>query len=154
MKIVLNRCRGRFELSKAGLERMIELKTKSAGYKNIYCYEFIFDENDGKTHVLISPFNISNVKELFLLTNETFDNVTKLNYDDFKRLSSYLMKSDIRNYRYDKDLITVVEELGALASTDLSNLKVVEIPDSCWVLIDVYNGFEQLFYSKSKINRI
>lgn len=152
MKIVLNRWRGMFELSKAGLERLIELKIKSTGYKNVYCYEFIFDE-DGKKHVLISPFNISNVK-LILLTNETFDNVTKLNYDDFERLSSYLMKSDIRNYRYDKDLITVVEELGALASTDLSNLKVVEIPDKCWTLIDAYNGFEQLFYSQSEIKRI
>ena len=152
MKIVLNRWRGMFELSKAGLERLIELKIKSTGYKNVYCYEFIFDE-DGKKYVLISPFNISNVK-LILLTNETFDNVTKLNYDDFERLSSYIMKSDIRNYRYDKDLITVVEELGALASTDLSNLKVVEIPDKCWILIDAYNGFEQLFYSQSEIKRI
>lgn len=152
MKIVLNKWRGIFELSKAGLVRLIELKIKSTGYKNVYCYEFIFDE-DGKSHVLISPFNISNVK-LILLTNETFDNVTKLNYDDFESLSSYLMKSDIRNYRYDKDLITVVEELGALASTDLSNLKVVEIPDTCWVLIDAYKGFETLFYSKSQINRI
>lgn len=152
MKIVLNRWCGMFELSKAGLERLIELKIKSTGYKNVYCYEFIFDE-DGKNHVLISPFNISNVK-LILLTNEKFDNVTKLNYDDFERLSSYLMKIDIRNYRYDKDLITVVEELGALASTDLSNLKVVEIPDKCWILIDAYNGFEQLFYSQSEIKRI
>lgn len=151
MKIVLNRSRGMFELSKAGLERLIELKTKSAGYKNIYCYEFIFDEDDSKTHVLISPFNISNVKDLFLLTNETFDNVTKLNYDDFKKLKCYLMKIDSR---YDEDLITVVEELGALASTDLSNLKVVEIPDDYNLLIDQYRGFDTLFYSKSKINRI
>lgn len=153
MKIVLNRCRGRFELSKAGLERLIELKIKSTGYKNVYCYEFIFDKY-GKEHVLISPINITNGKKFVLLTNKTFDNVTKLNYDDFKRLSSYLMKSDIRNYRYDKDLITVVEELVELASTDLSNLKVVEIPDTCWVLIDAYKGFETLFYSKSQINRI
>lgn len=151
MKIVLNRSRGMFELSKTGLERLIELKTKSAGYKNIYCYEFIFDEDDSKTHVLISPFNISNVKDLFLLTNETFDNVTKLNYDDFKELKCYLMKIDSR---YDEDLITVVEELGALASTDLSNLKVVEIPDDYNLLIDQYRGFDTLFYSKSKINRI
>lgn len=151
MKIVLNRCRGRFELSKAGLERMIELKIKSTGYKNVYCYEFIFDEDDGKTHVLISPFNISNVKDLFLLTNETFDDVTKLNYDDFKELKCHLMKIDSR---HDEDLITVIEELGALANTDLSNLKVVEIPDDYDLLIDQYKGFDTLFYSKSKINRI
>lgn len=153
MKIVLNRCRGMFELSKAGLERFIELKIKSTGYKNVYYYEIVFDKN-GKKHVLISPINITNGKNFVLLTNETFDNVTKLSYDDFKRLSSYLMKSDIRDDRYDEDLITVVQELGVLANTNISNLQVVEIPDSCWVLIDADNGFETLFYSKSEINRI
>lgn len=153
MKIVLNRCRGRFELSKAGLERLIELKIKSTGYKNVYYYEVVFDKY-GREHVLISPINITNGKNFIILTNETFDNVTKLNHDDFKRLSSYLIKSDIRDYRYDEDLITVVEELGVLASTDISNLQVLEIPDSCWVLIDGSNGFETLFYSKSEINRI
>lgn len=107
MKIVLNRCRGMFELSKAGLEKLIELKIKSTGYKNVYRYEFIFDKY-GKEYVLISHINITNGKNFVLLTNETFDNVTKLNYDDFKRLSSYLIKSDIRDYRYDEDLITVV----------------------------------------------
>lgn len=153
MKIVLNRCRGMFELSKAGLERFIELKIKSTGYKNVYYYEIVFDKN-GKKYVLISPINITNGKNFVLLTNETFDNVTKLSYDDFKRLSSYLMKSDIRDDRYDEDLITVVQELGVLANTNISNLQVVEIPDSCWVLIDADNGFETLFYSKSEINRI
>ena len=145
LKIVLNRYCRRFELSKAGLERLIELKIKSTGYKNVYCYEFIFDEDD-KECVLISPFNISNVKDLVLLTNETFDNVTKLSRDDFKELKGYLVNSGVRDSRYDdEDLITVVEELGELASTDLSNLKVVEIPDDYDWLIDQYRRFERIF---------
>lgn len=145
MKIVLNRYCRRFELSKAGLERLIELKIKSTGYKNVYCYKFIFDE-DGKMYALISPFNISNAKDLILLTNETFDNVTKLSHDDFKELKCYLMNWRGRDSRYDdEDLITVVEELGAPASKDLSNLKVVEIPDDYDWLIDQYIRFERLF---------
>ena len=59
----------------------------------------------------------------------------------------------LRNdYRLDKTLIEVVEELGKKASGMCGNLEVVEIPDNSFYKIDEYDGLETLYYSNSKIN--
>ena len=54
----------------------------------------------------------------------------------------YLSENDIA--RDDPDLVAVVEELGNLANSRFSELKVVEIPDNVKWEIDEYDGMERI----------
>ena len=71
----------------------------------------------------------------------------KISDDDYEKYSLYLRD----DYRLDKTLIEVVEELGEEASGMCGNLKVVEIPDNCFYKIDEYDGVETIYYSESEI---
>lgn len=46
--------------------------------------------------------------------------------------------------RIDKDLISVIEELGEEANDEYSKLKIVEIPDGVQWEIDDYDGWETI----------
>ena len=76
----------------------------------------------------------------FILSNEAVEKLQKIkgteriNLDDDKT-------------RADKDLVNVVEELGSKASGNLSDLRVVEIPDEATdYYIENYDGVETVHY--------
>lgn len=69
-----------------------------------------------------------------------FGNNVKIEDKDYKKYSLNL-DSD---YREDKVLIEVVEELKEKANGKYSDLKVVEIPDNLKYVIDEYDGIETL----------
>ena len=76
-----------------------------------------------------------------------FGDIAEISDDDYEKYSLYLRD----DYRLDKTLIEVVEELGEEASGMCGNLKVVEIPDNCFYKIDEYDGVETIYYSESEI---
>jgi hypothetical protein len=67
-----------------------------------------------------------------------------------KQLASYNQTKDLpRSFylyelRADPDLIAAVEELGEGANGELSNLKVVEIPDGIEWYVSEYDGVESI----------
>lgn len=155
MKIVLNKFNdsfgyGEFELCNKALDRLIELKLESTGYKNVYYHQTIYDK-DGKRWERINPIDTYNDKNSVLLTNEVFNEVTKLSYDDFKKLDCFNVDSVKRD---DEDLVTVVEEMGWSVGKNFCNPKVVEIPDDCDWIIEKRFGVEFLYYSQSEIKVI
>ena len=72
-------------------------------------------------------------------TKDFGDNV-KIEDKDYEKYSLYLDG----DYREDKILIEVVEELKEKANGNYSNLKIVEIPDNLKYVIDEYDGIETL----------
>ena len=56
----------------------------------------------------------------------------------------YLSDYAFYDNRSDKDLIAVVEELGAKANGHAADLKVIEIPDDVEWFIDEYDGREHV----------
>lgn len=128
-KVILNKCFGGFGLSKEAYELYAKKKGISVFHyiqenlkKEIYTYA----TDDNRT------FD-------FYFTKDFGDNVYISN-EDFKK---YFLNLD-ENFREDKTLIEVVEELGEKANTFYSNLKIVEIPDDLDYVIDNYDGIETL----------
>ena len=128
-KVILNKCCGGFGLSKEAYELYAKKKGISVFHytqenlkKEIYTYA----TDDNRT------FD-------FYFTKDFGDNVYISN-EDFKK---YFLNLD-ENFREDKTLIEVVEELGEKANTFYSNLKIVEIPDDLDYVIDNYDGIETL----------
>ena len=74
--------------------------------------------------------------------------VAKINDEDYEKYCLYLRGES----RQDETLIEVVEELGEKASGRFGSLKVVEIPDNSFYIIDEYDGIETLYYSNSEIH--
>jgi hypothetical protein len=50
--------------------------------------------------------------------------------------------NDEKKFRTDPYFIQAVEELGVEANTEVSNLKIVEIPDEIEWIIEEYDGVE------------
>ena len=128
-KVILNKCFGGFGLSKEAYELYAKKKGISVFHytqenlkKEIYTYA----TDDNRT------FD-------FYFTKDFGDNVYISN-EDFKK---YFLNLD-ENFREDKTLIEVVEELGEKANAFYSNLKIVEIPDDLDYVIDNYDGIETL----------
>lgn len=76
-----------------------------------------------------------------------------LNYDkmDFETRNNIFDDYENESIRTDKDAISIVEQLGAKASIEVSKMTVIEIPDDSHYLIDDYDGYETVYYSKSPI---
>lgn len=135
MKIILNKCFGGFSLSK----KAYELYASKIG-KKVYAYE--------DTNFRNSIYKKANDDELFITYfTKDFGDIAEISDDDYEKYTLYI-KGD---YRLDKILIEVVEELGEEASGMCGNLKVVEIPDNCFYKIDEYDGVETIYYSESEI---
>lgn len=118
-RVILNKCFGGFGVSKDAYE----LYAKKKGI-SVFHYTYATDDN--------RSFD-------FHFTKDFGDNVYISN-EDFKK---YFLNLD-ENFREDKTLIEVVEELGEKANTFYSNLKIVEIPDDLDYVIDNYDGIETL----------
>lgn len=133
-KIILNKCYGGFDLSK----KAYELYAKKKGLE-LYAY-INYLENEGKY-----KYSDGNLFEKYF--TKDFGNNVEISEEDYEKYYLYLGEKA----REDKTLIEVVEELGKEASGMWGELKIVEIPDNAFFIIDNYDGLETLYYSKSKI---
>ena len=151
MKVVLNKCFGIFELSKKALKRLSELETKDNIYKH-YCETIL---ENGVMYALIKKVSDSMEDSVILLEEPIDKDVLKLPYGDFLNVGHTLISENRFDCDYkmrtDKNLITVIEELGGEAGTKYTNLKIFEIPDDYDWFIDSNLGFETLIYSPSEI---
>ena len=135
-KIILNKCFGGFELSK----KAYELYAKKKGLE-LYTYTQNFENGKFK-------YEYSDSEDLFTTYfTKDFGNDVEISNEDYEKYSLYLRDEA----REDKTLIEVVEELGEEASGRFGELKIVEIPENAFYLIDEYDGIETLYYSKSEI---
>lgn len=135
-KIILNKCFGGFELSKKGYE----LYAKKKGLE-LYTYTQNFENGKIK-------YEYSDSKDLLTTYfTKDFGNDVEISNKDYEKYSLYLRGEA----REDKTLIEVVEELGEQASGRFGELKIVEIPENAFYLIDEYDGIETVYYSKSEI---
>lgn len=128
-KVILNKCFGGFGVSKEAYE----LYAKKKGI-DVFHYTQKNLKNEIYTYATDDNRSFD-----FHFTKDFGDNVYISN-EDFKK---YFLNLD-ENFREDKTLIEVVEELGEKANTFYSNLKIVEIPDDLDYVIDNYDGIETL----------
>ena len=133
-KIILSECYGGFELSR----KAYELYAKKKGLE-LYAYTNYL-ENEGKY-----KYSDGNLFEKYF--TKDFGNNVEISEEDYEKYVLYLGEES----REDKTLIEVVEELGEEASVRCGELKIVEIPDNAFFIIDSYDGIETLYYSKSEI---
>lgn len=135
MKLVINSCYGGFGLSPKALKRYLELKDKEAYFYKQITYSW---EDHG--------VKLQRVDNLDGLNNELFIYCTT--EDQGEILNDFPSNTFHSRYipRNDKHLVQVVEELGAEASSKVSNLKVVEIENGRWYKIDEYDGYESIEY--------
>lgn len=131
MKVILNKCFGGFHPS----AEAYRLYAKKKGIK-LFPYEV--DATDKFQKVSWEKAINSSSLWLFYFTKD-FGSHGHIKHDDWK-YDLYLRDES----REDPILIEVVEELGKRASSSVSNLVVVEIPNGMDYVIDNYDGVETL----------
>ena len=136
MKIILNKNFGGFHVSTIGYYEY-------AKRKNIELYRY---EAKGSIRDTIYTKTDSNVLLPYYFTKDFGNNVT-ISDEDYEK---YNLRLD-EEYREDKTLIEIIEEFSDKASGELGSLKVVEIPDNSFYVIDNYDGVETIYYSESEI---
>jgi len=128
-KVILNKCYGGFEVSKGAYELYAKKKgLKLYRYESNFIYDKCFYKKTNSDNIFVSYF-----------TKDFGDNV-QISDEDYGKYTLYLNG----DYREDKTLIEVVEELGDKANGRCGNLKIVEIPDDLDYVIDEYDGIETL----------
>jgi len=135
MKIVINSCFGGFDLSyKASL-----LYGELSGFK-LYAFtnEVVNGRHDFEHYVPYIPEGSERTR-LFPIVCYAKE---PLRENGLLVEHSYFSNNDIA--RDDPNLVKVVEKLGEDASTGVSNLKVVEIPDGTEWEIEDYDGLETI----------
>lgn len=134
-KVILNKCFGGFDVSVKGYQ----LYAKKKG-RELFVYKA--KDFNSFTRNMVYDF-VENLKDehsiSYTYTTKNYGKGKNIELPDNAELL-YLNSE----YRTDKDLIEVVEELGAEASGRFGNLKVVEIPDDLDYVIDEYDGIETL----------
>lgn len=134
MKVVINRCFGGFCLSDKAVEMIMKRKGFDCFRYARTKYEFSdgvdeFERREDNHGDKMFPLIYYSVKNLGEKVSELPDDV--------------VWDNDNIN-RDDTDLIAVVEELGKEASSRVSNLVVVEIPDDVSWTIQDYDGVESI----------
>ena len=133
MKVVINSQYGGFSLSKIAIQEYLKLKGEQA-----YFYDINFR---GKEVYYKKSLKDTNSDIFFMTFTKDFG--TEINGNDISEedYEKYRFSSkDIK--RIDKDLIKVIEELGEKANTQVSTLKIVDIPDDVKWTIEEYDGNE------------
>ena len=131
MKIAINKCYGGFSLS----DKAIEMIMKRKGLK---CYRYKqtkFNYSDGVDEYTRIDDNEPSSFVSYSTTDlgKTIGNIPYENYWYYRNLE-----------RTDKDLVSVIEELGNEASGRYGSVKVIEIPDDVdWEIDDYVEGSEQ-----------
>lgn len=133
MKVVINNRYGGFSLSKIAIEEYLKLKGEQA---------YFYDINLRGKEVYYKKSLKDTNSDIFLMTFTkdfgTEINKNDISEEDYKKHS--FSSKDIK--RNDKDLIKVIEELGEKANTQVSTLKIVDIPDDVKWTIEKYGGNE------------
>ena len=128
-KVILNKCFGGFGVSKEAYELY-------AKKKGISIFRYTQEDSRNKIYIYANDDNTS----LNFYFTKDFGNNVYISSEDFKKYNLFLDE----DFREDKTLIEVVEELGEKANSMYSNLKIVEIPDNLDYVIDDYDGIETL----------
>ena len=131
MKIAINKCYGGFSLS----DKAIEMIMKRKGLK---CYRYKqtkFNYSDGVDEYTRIDDNepSSFVSYSTIDLGKTIGNIPDENFWYYRNLE-----------RTDKDLVSVIEELGNEASGQYGFVKVIDIPDDIDWEIDDYDGIETI----------
>lgn len=140
MKIVINKCYGGFSLSPRAVARLAELRGQTA-----YFIPF-----KGET-----PVPVSQLSSIFWSAyntptptkNPSGPEWTKMSLEERKAHNAKTSVEFIdtcRDNRADPLLVQVVEEMGDAASGDLSELKIVEVPDGVEYELEEYDGMESI----------
>lgn len=135
MKVILNKCFGGFGLSYEAHELYANKKGKK-----LYKYR----TNDFVSNKYIKV-EVDDMMTYYF--TKDYGDYAEISEKEYEKTSLYL-NSD---YRFDKDLIEIVEELGKRANGKFADLEIVEIPDNCYYKIDEYDGYETIYYSTSEI---
>jgi len=142
VKVVINKCYGGFNLSALAVKKLAEKKGKE-------CYFFDFDYKSKK----YIPLTVEEANSAFMFHAYSVPNPQDYRLDEVDKDGLYKNANERANQisldsrpddRSDKDLVSVVEELGELANTRVSNLKIVEIPDGTEYEISDYDGMEHV----------
>lgn len=130
MKVVINNCFGGFSLSEEGMRAYFARKGKE-----------VYTEGSS---ILVSYFDAPRPLEFKIPKHKHFMDRDNPEYENHTRWYSahYLSNSDMP--RDDKDLISVVEELGERANGRFASLLVVDIPDDADWEIAEYDGSEHV----------
>ena len=128
MKAVINVCYGGFGLSDKAIEKILQRK-------GLGCYRYV---RSGEQYIRFDPKNIE--------PNTSYD-FYYATVDCGKAIERIPEESGWWYWnleRTDKELISVVEELGEKANCRYSKLKIVETPDDVQWEIDDYDGWESV----------
>ena len=128
-KVILNKCFGGFGLSKEAYE----LYAKKKGID-------VFHYTQENLKERIYTYATDDDRTFSFYFTKDFGNNSYISDEDFNKYNLFLNE----DFREDKTLIEVVEELGEKANSMYSDLKIVEIPDDLDYVIDNYDGIETL----------
>lgn len=138
MKVVINRCYGGFGLSDAAYEKLIEW--------GIPVKKYMEQDRDPVTQLYKEqPLNDGEVifdRELTPVGENNFNDI----YHKYKGKVAQRRYWDCwtQANRSHPLILRVVEELGDAASSELAELKIVEIPDGVEFEIGEYDGIEHI----------
>ena len=140
-KVVINTCFGGFGLSDAAYERLIAL--------GVPVRKYIQPEQGEDGRYKNVPENEGEVLFDRELTPPGEDRLNDLMYHQSKGTGSRIFggrywETWISDKRDHPLLVQVVEELGEAASSGLSALKIVEIPDGVEYTVEEYDGREHI----------
>jgi len=152
MKIVINKCFGGFSLSPLAVKRLAELQGRPCyffrnanvnGKLDLHGYESVTLEEASDSFMFFA-FDVPNPNDVLAYP----ENWHELPLEERKRYnenhSAHSLKDDGSIPRNDPLLIQVIEELGEVANTKVSQLEIVEIPDDVEWEISEYDGSEHV----------
>lgn len=134
MKVVINSCFGGFNLSAKAKEYYGKLN----GIKELFHYLRNYEEECYKK-VSVEELDGSIIMFTFSTTKD-FGDVVPVGSE--MELLDHSYSPNFDNDRHNPHLIQTVEELGELASSRVSDLNIIEIPDDVEYEIKEYDGNE------------
>ena len=146
MKVVVNKCYGGFGLSVKALMKLIEMKSDIIEKTTVQHYYCGSDDYKKRNAPCYNP----NWKEKFEKDSKDKKSDVGNGFYTFgwgETLTDDKFIYDIDIYRLDrsnKDLITVIEDMGEEVNGNHAELKVIEIPDGVEYEIDEYDGIESI----------
>lgn len=151
MKVVINACFGGFHLSPKAVKRLAELQGRKCyffkheyGKDNVDQYSELTLKQATEESIFWSAFDIPSPNEV-LKDSSDWNKMTEKQKDESNEIyEQHSLPAGRELDRTDPLLIQVVRELGKEANTQVSELKIVEIPDGTDYEIDEYDGNESI----------
>lgn len=135
MKVAYNACYGGFGLSHKATIKYGKLKGL-----DLYAYEQVEYKHNGNG---VKYIRVDNPEKNSFMHYSTRD-LGMVHEGDIPEECHYYKSFYDESTRTDKDLISVIEEMGDSASGDCSELKIASIPDGAQFEIDEYDGNESV----------